>query len=894
MISFIQYEYYIEREKCAVTGEYLLFRNELLSDSYANKHYKYSNCNASDSDEIYVGTTPPVAFGITAFFYGGIGKYPGIYIQLLRNHFFDSFEYYQVYYNVLTKKAFLENNRNPVKSEPGVVEYSFLKTHIPNERELFERSSIFYEELNDNLNFEIKLQLKSYFNGYIQWLEEKYYELQAKYDPIPSPELRKVDVHKPDHMDDIRFVDLDDESFIKVVEWVFKFIEELFQAQVNPESNREFMKILFFPIEKGIVYSYSWEIDNDILDPKVFRARISKMLLSKDVDNEGLKILLNQCYKYAKNISEIFDHQFTEKMLFGNHLLSIQFNHIKRELGFLGTVPPSSHYTQYSNFDLARISAIIVDFLEIKLGMSGQDFSRILPDPEKDKSLKTEPLNREITSYFNKIEASLIFIKEIFELQLNPDINFRRASDLGIYENRNTQFKYEFFAPDELLNLELFKATVGALILNNSVSKAGLKLLLKKHLDTANQITQLFDNHIQVTTWDRTLLLNARYIGSYVECSVDDYPNENYELSYYYNNELAAFADQLHSYLKSVLFPDKPTKQSKDKRMNFSFPESVDDAKPITSIHPTPPLIIDPITDYLNFIQDIEEFLAFILCKLSLYPDTPDQLEFLKNSPNHSEWKDPEFLVKTTTPALVPSTFITKTRQIRFGKVLTDAELFPMLEKIHTTVTSIFDLCKHTPSDRSFTISLILPGKRNKVGPQVVEDDYDYDHYVYLSEVKLLEFCKQIFHFLKTEIFENRHQKESIMSVKVKLGVETESALLDNPVEEDSFELNKYLEEQLSPLSISENTDLPCIDGAFKTYLVSAIQLLSEENKLLQCKSKYPVRCKKAFYKTLREIRYNQFIKDTFLTKDFNLLISAAIGTTPKRVYNALSEAAKN
>lgn len=749
MEKFLNYDYHIENDKCANSGEYLLYRNEIFSNSYGGSDYKYNTSNAKDSTMIYVGTTPPVAFGITVFFYAGIG-HQSVYNLLLANSFFDSFDHYRFYYKIVTKNIFSENNRNPIKKEPGFVEYSFLKTHIPNEKDLFKRSSVFYEELNDNLNFEIKQQLKDYFIGYIQWVEEKYSVLQAKYDPIPASELNKINVvvHNPDQVAEIRFVDLDDEAFIKVVEWVFSFIEELFQAQVNPEANREFIKRIFFPIEKGIVYSYFWEIDNDILEPKVFRTRISKMLLNKEVDNEGLKILLKQCYKYAKTVSDLFDNHFTEKMLFGNHNLVIQFNHIDRMLGYVGTEPPSPNYKHYSNFDLARISAIVANFLEDKLGMSDKEFSIDLTD-----TFKAEPINREITSYFNKIESFLIFIKEIFELQLNPDSNYRRAADLFIVENRNAQFEFNISQCAQLYDLELFKNTIGEMMIKNPDSKKGLKTILRNHYEVADQIFQLYNHKIDVTTWDRIEHINVKCFGSKVVCEYEAHPaydEENVEKT---NRDFAIFAEQMFTYLKRILFRDK------SKKATVSQPEKIigndEELKshPITANTEVSVKSNNEIIDeFLILVKDNETYLDFIHFKLYTYENLEKYNDLVGGSVILPEGYNEIHEIKAASIVLDLDFFIAKTREIKSKGIISESTFYPMMQSLHDKSFKILNSNPQPEYHEMFKLIFIRPERRNKIGIRFNKDDYDYDNITISNDNFILEFCKKLNDFLGKEI----------------------------------------------------------------------------------------------------------------------------------------------
>ena len=882
------WEYYSDFNDAATTGNFYLYRNphDLGPDGLRYRRY-VTTPQPPESTEMQITMTHPVAFGITAYFVGNFEGRPNLYFCLSRNTKFNTISLYETYFHHASKWFFLDNTKSSKPKTETDITFIFLTGHLEQEKVRLLDSEDYYLESFDREDLSIKSQVKEYVNGYLTWLEEKRQHLIDMYpDLINLSDNKKfASSQKTNHQSILPYKELDNSRFIKATEFFLKSITIWIHTQFFPDS--EFLKKYgrFYPFEEGTVLSFFLRIDTDILDFVLFERRIMDMLLF-GASKENLSSILNEAYSFANAISKLSDDKISLTATDG---FFMEFNHVDLSWHILNTKPINSDFHHYYNFDFVRYSIGIKNILENKLGL--KENKNELMNGQMNQHLYTVNIKSETKSYLIKTEAFLAFMIKYFELQLNPDTDFRVAYSLGAYQTYNTEFEYVYSSLDDFLDLETFKSNVISIISDSKSPKAA-KSILKPLFKSINAITEVYSQRMQYTTWDKKLTLHIEYKKGNITCDVGDpfYPDDFICKS---NIEVAEDILFMRDYLKTALFPDKQIKE--EKKENSKPIESIQSATPVINIKPKSAHVMEQVYDYLDFIQDIDGFLAFIVGKFSLYPDTPEQLEFLKNSPNPPEWRDPEFLVKSTTPALVPSTFITKTRQIRFGKVLTDAELFPMLAKIHTTVASIFDLCKHPPSDRSFSISLILSGKRNKVGPQIIEDDYDYEHYVYLSEVKLLEFCNDIYYFLQTEIFKE-HVVETPNSETLKKSIQTKGLTPyinpDDEINQTNQDQNmedpqQVLSEILKPLNIAIGQAIQCIDYVFIEYLIKNILSILDEEDFESPRIPYDVRDKELFYSAISQIKHLYFKKKPARLLN---LISEAVGIKVTVARNYISK----
>ncbi len=653
------------------------------------------------------------------------------------------------------------------------------------------------------------------------------------------------------------FIQLDDSHFIKAIEFYLKFIRIYIDVQFFPKS--EYLKKQGFLIEykKGTIFSYQLKIDKDILDFSTCEHRIINML-NQGVPIDNLKLMFNKIYSLANYISELSNDQIIRKP---NHKLILQFNHVNLEWGNFLEDSIDSDFHDYSNFDFVKYSTHIKTILEDRLGI--QEFTNANENMNGHNyhNLHSEISTSETISYPIKTEAFIDFVRKIFELQLNPDIDYPLADSLGISEIRNTQFEYAFSRSHNFLDLVTFKQNISSLV-KGSKSLKGPKALLRPLFETTIAINELFSKHIQYTTWDRTITLYIDYVkGSIIYFPGDSiYPEEFECLS---SNDLAVRASNIHEFLKSVLFPEKIKKikssiNAVPRDETKSNPSVlIKEVKPVVSNHPSDLSKDFLISEYINFIQDVEGYLKFAKTKLFEFPDPLDS-QSRQDLELSADFKQ-EFYVKSSSPALVPSNFITKTREIKYRELLPKNELFPILENIYNKVNVILESCPSILSSYQFIIYFILPSTRNKVGVKFNPDDYNYNLDTYLSDIHLKGFCQEIAHFLKTEIFITLQPvlMDSIPIVGSDSGIPN---ILSPEIESERVTNEQFIFDTLDPLTIAKYPSgkhkkiVYCIDHSFRDYLKACFLALLNSSEIPGNTVMFQINLNEPFYDAILSI----------------------------------------
>jgi hypothetical protein len=561
METFLYYDYYIEQENCARSGEFVLYKNELFSYSDGNKFHKYVNQYATDSLEIYVGTTPPVAFGITAFFYCRIVQINSLYSLLSRGIRVKSFEYYEVYYGLASKNALAENDSNPEPKSLEEVHYDFLKQHIINENKHLELSHIFYSEPNDEIRMEVKIKAKEYVEAYIRWLEKKLQKIVSEH---PNLKPKSTVLISPNQISDeeiiVPFEKLDDAQFIKSTVFFFQIFRDLLDLQFRPNSDNLKDHTFLFPHTNGTVYSYHLQIDSKVLSSGFYTRRITNTLI-KGVPKDNLKVLLNETYSIVKDISKIPDENLIQR---ANRKFVMSFDHVKPEAGFDDVISELAPTLEYSNFDIVSFFIRITQFLENTFSFNEAALSSNIPESKIRPSSNNESFVINAVSYFNRIESFLQKIVELFFLQLDPVMKSIRANQLGIGFNHDTVCEYYIHPSTNLLDFTYFKDNFGFLLLQKKKEDEGLQMLLSETFNLCINIMSQYEDRLGYLKQVNTVRIFFQDVNGEISYYRDETdPAEGYEILGSY--EVYHYSLKIYEYMLSKGFTPLATTISSEK-----------------------------------------------------------------------------------------------------------------------------------------------------------------------------------------------------------------------------------------------------------------------------------------------------------------------------------------
>ena len=148
------------------------------------------------------------------------------------------------------------------------------------------------------------------------------------------------------------------------------------------------------------------------------------------------------------------------------------------------------------------------------------------------------------------------------------------------------------------------------------------------------------------------------------------------------------------------------------------------------------------------------------------------------------------------------------------------------------------------------------------------------DLYYFCEEISL--FIKEIISFvphssgLKDDLTPAIDKKNNNIASGVKI-----------PVGILEFKINAAL----NPLTIAEGLSVPCIETAYKNFLVRALLEMQRTGEIPACLNKYTVRNNNQFYSVINSVK-NEF---SFETKEIVELISTSTGKAKKTILNCLA-----
>jgi len=174
----------IDQIKYGQTGTALLYRNPKISSTSYNTSYDPTNHIYSlEPGENCLFNQKPVAYGFTAYI-GHDEIVPG-YNSLRSNRRsrklgYQTLDYYKNYTSKLFEKYDIEDKQKPRPKSEKRLQVDFYTELIAAEEQNLEESKRFYSESQNEEDHLEKANLKEYVIAYIEWLEDKFSELNPE------------------------------------------------------------------------------------------------------------------------------------------------------------------------------------------------------------------------------------------------------------------------------------------------------------------------------------------------------------------------------------------------------------------------------------------------------------------------------------------------------------------------------------------------------------------------------------------------------------------------------------------------------------------------------------------------------------------------------------------
>lgn len=178
--DFLGWTDWLDEELRKLTGEFHVHRNYIEKDGqYRFTPYKSvvdpssntMHLKDSKGKSIYIGDTPPIAKGITAYFIWDHGSKKCLKSLIELNLNFDTNSYYKFYFDYCFDIRVKANNRLPKPQPVETLRMEYLFDHLVDEKRRFTESSKYFDEKNNEDENHINIKLKKYVESYLEWVE---------------------------------------------------------------------------------------------------------------------------------------------------------------------------------------------------------------------------------------------------------------------------------------------------------------------------------------------------------------------------------------------------------------------------------------------------------------------------------------------------------------------------------------------------------------------------------------------------------------------------------------------------------------------------------------------------------------------------------------------------
>jgi len=538
MENDFSWDYWIDYNECATTGNFYLFRNPIYLGADGNAYHRYTTTPLPpDSTETPLTMTLPVASGITAYFAGGFGSTMNLYDSLRLKANFDAVSLYEIYFKNVLKWKRIENSQSPAPKHQDEFIFNFLIKHIETEKKHLLDSSNYYLECYDENDHTIKTRIKDYVNGYIDWITKNYEDLlkvskakesKLKPDSIPSSILSE-------NKSPILASELSPMQFIIAVEQILSFTYGCFRDQAFPKKRPGFIWLTEALSKKDIEYNYQIFIDPEFFNHSRFKSLVRGLFVDANIKTKALKKILHKCYNASKANHELFLKHLESKQFEDHYEIFLQFACTSGQINYFLDPPKNIEFQYFRNQDLAHFSTVIFNFLKEEIftvkvdnaipslsdkkthpvvnnevvtkshsthnntnSETGNTIPVITDDLHKSQAVNlSDLLHGSDIKFIDAIESILDAIHACFLYQAYPDSHDQIFRFLDVKKGQNISFHYIIDNGNQIIDFQTVKEKIMSLLLRTDIDKSSLKVLLKKCHTLALSNIELYEKHIE-------------------------------------------------------------------------------------------------------------------------------------------------------------------------------------------------------------------------------------------------------------------------------------------------------------------------------------------------------------------------------------------------------------
>jgi len=176
----LRWDDWLDEERISLTGEFRVHRNNIKSDGQyefstfpgaEDRSINSTHDQGNKATAIYIGNTPPIAIGITAFFIRDYYNIRCLKFYIVNDLKYETINFYTRYFKYCIQPELYKNNKLPNPDSYENCEKRFIPIHLKNERLKLEESKKYFEECLNDKDEKVNSDVKKYVKGYLEWLE---------------------------------------------------------------------------------------------------------------------------------------------------------------------------------------------------------------------------------------------------------------------------------------------------------------------------------------------------------------------------------------------------------------------------------------------------------------------------------------------------------------------------------------------------------------------------------------------------------------------------------------------------------------------------------------------------------------------------------------------------
>lgn len=193
---------WLDDERVSQTGEFRVHRNYMGNDGQfiysrspgaEERSINSTHDQGNKATTIYIGNTPPIATGITAFFVCDYYNLPCLKSCLEKHSKYETVKLNKEYFDYCIQPDLINNSQSPNPDSSENVKKRFIPIHLKEERLKLEESKKYFEECKNAKDEKINSEIKGFVNGYFNWLTNniKYEHIDTLENACKGPEEYK-------------------------------------------------------------------------------------------------------------------------------------------------------------------------------------------------------------------------------------------------------------------------------------------------------------------------------------------------------------------------------------------------------------------------------------------------------------------------------------------------------------------------------------------------------------------------------------------------------------------------------------------------------------------------------------------------------------------------------